>query len=130
MSARLAAALLGLAAAAPLAAVGLGPLAKEGVIDGPRQGFYLNVYNPYPATTAFVLYAVGPDDEERQARVEILPGEVDLAPERGRRILVIADGLAVGETYRFRVCAQRRTPLEGISLNARVCSKLTSRRIG
>ena len=38
----------------PAAAVGLGPLAKEGITDSDRKGFYLTVINPYP----FVLAAV------------------------------------------------------------------------
>ncbi len=123
------AALAGLAIALPAVAVGLGPLKIDGLIDGPREGFGLDLYNPYEQATDYVLYAVGADDETTQARVSIMPAQVSLGAERSRRILVIADDLAVGETYHFRVCAQRKTPPEGITLNARVCSKISAHRV-
>jgi hypothetical protein len=121
---------LGLLAATSAAAVGLGPLTMQGTIDGPREGFSLELYNPYSDATDFVLYPVGLDDETAQARVTILPAEVELGAQRNRRILVVASDLAVGETYKFRVCAQRKTPPEGVMINARVCSKITARRVG
>ncbi|QJU57493.1 hypothetical protein HL653_06535 [Sphingomonas sp. AP4-R1] len=117
-------------AASSAAAVGLGPLVLQGVIDGPREGFSLELYNPYPEATDFVLYPVGLDDETAQDRVAILPAEVQLGSQRNRRILVVATALAAGETYKFRVCAQRKTPPEGVMINARVCSKITARRVG
>ena len=118
-----------LAAAAPAPAVGLGPLRLEGVIDGPREGFMLDLYNPYQETAAFELYAIGLDDETPQPRVTILPAEAPLGAERSRKVLVVVDELQVGETYRFRVCAQRKMPGDGLRINARVCSKISSRRV-
>ena len=118
-----------LVVAGPALAVGLGPLRLDGVIDGPREGFALDLYNPYSATTEFVLQAVGPDDEIAQPRVTVLPAEAALGAERRRRVLVVVDDLAVGETYHFRVCAQRREPPEGSMINARVCSKLSAHRV-
>lgn len=117
-------------AATSASAVGLGPLKLEGAIDGPREGFSLNLYNPYADATEFVLYPVGMDDETAQDRVTILPAQISLGGQHDRRILVIANDLAVGETYKFRVCAQRTTPPEGVMINARVCSKITARRVG
>ena len=116
-------------AAAPAFAVGLGPLKIDGMIDGPREGFALDLLNPYPVATDFVVKAIGAEDEEAQARVTVLPAETELGPERRRRVLVVVDELAVGETYHFRVCAQRREPPEGIAINARVCSKLSAHRV-
>ena len=126
------AALAGLAvlAASSATAVGLGPLVLQGVIDGPREGFSLELYNPYAEATDFVLYPVGLEDETTQQRVTILPAQVQLGSQRNRRILVVASELAIGETYKFRVCAQRKTPPEGVMINARVCSKITARRVG
>lgn len=115
---------------ASVAAVGLGPLRVDGMIDGPREGFALTLVNPYREAEAFVAYPVGLEDEEAQPRVTVLPAEAVLGPGRSRSLLVIADGLAPGETFRFRVCAQRRTPPQGILINARVCSKITAHRVG
>ena len=53
-------------ASAPAFAVGLGPLAKSGVTDTDRKGFYLTLINPYPTATAFHAYAIGPQDETPQ----------------------------------------------------------------
>lgn len=111
-------------------AVGLGPLTRSGVIDGPREAFMLTLFNPYEQPTEFVAYPIGRDDDAPQARVAVYPAETRLAARSTRQITVIASGLAVGETYDFRVCAQRKTPPEGIAINARVCSKLSARRIG
>ena len=116
--------------ATPALAVGLGPLTVQGIIDGPREGFSLDLYNPYPETVAFVLYPIGIEDETVQDRISIMPAEAQLGGGRSRRILVVASDLAIGESYRFRVCAQRRMPPEGVTINARVCSKLTARRVG
>ncbi|MET0241790.1 MAG: hypothetical protein ABW184_18005 [Sphingobium sp.] len=129
---KVAAAFAGLLLAAPLGAVGLGPLNDEGVIDGPRKGFTLTLYNPYTVPTEFEAYAVGPDneDETRQTRVTILPERAILGAGQSRRLLVIADDLKPGETYRFRLCAERAASPSGEMIHARVCSKLSARRIG
>lgn len=118
-----------MALTAPLGAVGLGPLSSEGVIDGPRRGFSLTLLNPYAEKTEFRAYAVGADNELPQLRVNILPAIATLGPRQSRRLLVIADELAAGETYSFRVCAERSTPPEGLRITARVCSKLSAHRI-
>lgn len=115
-------------AAAPAFGVGLGPLAKAGVTDGPQKGFYLTLINPYPVATGFRAYAVGAEDERAQARVVVLPAEVTLGGNTNRRLLVIANDLAPGETYAFRVCAERAAPQQG-NVHARVCSHLTARRL-
>lgn len=115
-------------ASAPAFAVGLGPLAKSGVTDTDRKGFYLTLINPYPAATGFHAYAIGPQDETPQPRVRILPGDITLAGRTSRQILVIATGLAPGETYAFRVCAERTQTPEGM-IHARVCSRLGARRL-
>ncbi|MDQ8756442.1 hypothetical protein RCO27_09390 [Sphingosinicella sp. LHD-64] len=115
-------------ATAPAAGVGLGPLAKSGITDGPRKAFYLTLINPYPTATAFRAYAVGERDETAQPRVTIFPGETTLGGNANRRLLVIADDLAAGETYAFRVCAERAEPSEGL-IHARVCSHLAARRL-
>ncbi|MBB6124730.1 hypothetical protein [Sphingobium subterraneum] len=127
---RLAAAILPLALVSPALAVGLGPLTNEGVIDGPRKAFQLTLYNPYPEAVAFRAYAVGIDDETPQERVMILPATTTLGPNVSRRLIIIATDLTVGEIYRFRVCAERATPPEGIQINARVCSKMSAHRLG
>lgn len=124
------AALLAAAAlpAVPALAVGLGPLVKSGVTDGPRKAFYLTLINPYPSATAFRAYAIGMTDEQPQPRVRILPGDVTLGGNTNRRLLIVAGGLTPGETYEFRVCAERAQPIEGM-IRARVCSKLSARRL-
>lgn len=117
-------------AAGPAAAVGFGPLTAGGLIDGPRQGFTFDLMNPYAATTDFRVYAVGWTDEIRQPRVEVFPAEATLGADRTRRVMVVADDLAVGEVYQFRVCAERKDPAEGNLIHARVCSKVTAHRVG
>lgn len=119
--------------AAPLGAVGLGPLKEDGVIDGPRKGFNLTLYNPYEQPVEYRAYAVGAEDgdETAQARVTVLPARAILGSRQSRHLLVIASDLAPGETYRFRLCAERAAPPpSGVMVNARVCSKLSARRIG
>lgn len=115
--------------AAPAAAVGLGPLVAEGQTLSDRKGFYLTLINPYPSRAQFRLYGVGYDDEQPQARVVILGDKAALPAASQRRVLIIAEDLQPGETYRFRVCAERADASEG-TLHARVCSKLTARRVG
>ncbi len=114
--------------AAPALGVGLGPLAKSGITDGPRKAFYLTLINPYPAAARFSAYAVGPVDEAMQTRVSILPADATVAGRGSRRLLVIAEDMAPGETYEFRVCAARADLPEGM-IHARVCSRLSARRI-
>lgn len=126
---RLAALIAGLALlAAPALGVGLGPLAKSGITDGPRKAFYLTLINPYPAAARFSAYAVGTADEAMQTRVSILPADATVAGRGSRRLLVIAEDMAPGETYDFRVCAARADLPEGM-IHARVCSRLSARRI-
>lgn len=129
MSRRPLAGLAALLLAAPVGAVGLGPLTKSGVIDGPSEAFYLTLLNPYETATEFRIYPVGHQDEDLQARVDVFPHAPTLAGRATRQVLVIANGLTVGETYQFRVCAERAMPPQGIAINARVCSKLSARRI-
>lgn len=119
-----------LLATAPSGAVGLGPLKLDGVIDGPRRGFGLTLYNPYEETMTFRAYAVGADDETVQTRVDVIPDRAALGPRTSRRLLVIANDLQLNETYRFRVCAERAVPPTGVAINARVCSTLSARRVG
>lgn len=114
--------------AAPALGVGLGPLTKAGITDGPRKAFYLTLINPYPAAARFTAYAVGPADEAMQTRVSILPADATVAGRGSRRLLVIAEDMAPGETYDFRVCAARADQPEGM-IHARVCSRLSARRL-
>ena len=116
-------------AVSPALAVGLGPLSKSGITDGPAKAFYLTLYNPYKARTAFDVYAIGSADEAPQARVRFPVRSFALRAESGRRFVVIADGLAPGESYAFRVCAEKADDKEE-PIHARVCSRITARRIG
>ncbi len=115
--------------AAPSGAVGLGPLTKEGSIAGPRKAFYLTVVNPEARSMTYVSNAIGFDDEQAVGRVAIFPASIQLGAYQNRQILVIASDLQPGETFRFRVCAERAQPPEGTTIHARVCSKLTARRL-
>lgn len=128
--ARLAAAAWLALAAAPALAVGFGPLTADGTIDGPREGFTFELMNPYPAATGFRVYAVGPADEAVEPRVTLYPAAATLGGGRSRRVLAVADGLRPGETFHFRVCAERDDPSEDTLIHARVCSKVTARRVG
>jgi hypothetical protein len=118
-----------LASAAPAGSVGLGPLLKEGLTDGPRKAFWLTIVNPYGRTEEFSTSAIGIADESDQPRVAVLPSTVKLGAGRDARLLVIADDLQPMENYRFRVCATLAHPPTGVFINARVCSKLGARRI-
>jgi hypothetical protein len=117
-------------AAAPAAAVGLGPLKNEGVTASERKGFYLTLINPYEKSERFRLYSVEWDSEAPVARVRIPIASPVLGAKSQRRILVIDTGLVPGETHRFRVCAERVDPAGEAIIHARVCSKLTARRLG
>lgn len=111
-------------------AVGLGPLSADGVTRTDRKGFYVTLINPYPTAERFTLYGVGWDDEVTTERVRIPLESPVLGPKSQRRLLVIATGLVPGETYKFRVCAERVEPSGEGMINARVCSKLSARRVG
>lgn len=123
-----AAALVAVLASGTVGAVGLGPLSKAGVTDGPAKAFYLTLFNPYPARTSFVIYAVGNDDEERQGRVHVPVAPMPLAGQTSRKFMIYADGLTPGETYAFRVCAEKADNQES-EIHARVCSRITARRL-
>lgn len=127
---RLLAATALLAAPTAAMAVGLGPLTVSGLIDGPNEGFRLTLVNLDASAGDFTLYGTAWDGEARQPRIAILPPEATLGAGRTRDVLVIAQDLSVGETYRFRVCAERKPDSEGTMIHARVCSKITARRIG
>lgn len=121
--------LAGLSLAAGSAfAVGLGPLEKGGLTDGPGKAFYLTLINPYPRAERFTAEPLGLTDETRAPRVVVFPAQTIVAPNRSRQLLVIVRDLQPGETYMFRVCAQR-PPLPQETVHARVCSKLTARRL-
>lgn len=122
-------ALLGAIAAAPAAAVGLAPLSKQGLTDGPSKAFYLTVINPYPRVERFDLQALAPGAEAQEPAVRLIPQSVAIGGGGSRRVLVIADSIAPGTTRTFRVCAER-TPLPTETIHARVCSTLSARRVG
>jgi hypothetical protein len=103
---------------------------KQGIVDESSEAFYLTLYNPYNEYTDFVAYPVGINDENPQVRVTVYPDEAMVGAQRSRQLIVIANGLMAGEVYQFRVCAQRKTPPEGIMINARVCSKISAHRVG
>lgn len=116
------------AVAAPAFAVGLGPLAKVGVTDGPAKAFYLDIRNPYDHSETFHSAAVEWKTEDPATRVTVFPSVITLSPHGTRKLLVIADRLEPGESYTFRVCAFR-PPKENETVYARVCSRLTARRL-
>lgn len=122
-------ALLLAALAAPAAAVGLGPLVASGITGSERKGFYLTLINPYPAAHAFRLYAVGLDDEDPRPRVHLPVDRPVLGAGGQRRVLAIATGLQPGERFDFRVCAERVAPDPKEFVHARVCAKLSARRV-
>ena len=119
---------LGLFIAAPAVAVGLGPLAKEGVTDSDLKGFYLTVINPYPRSETFTLTPLDATVEAPAPRVTAIPSRMTIGGGRNRKVLVVASGLVPRERYTFRVCAER-PPLPTETIHARVCSTLTARRV-
>lgn len=121
-------ALLLLALASPVLAVGLGPLLRSGITDGPGKAFFLDVSNSEPQVQNLVLTPLALDSELPAARVHVVPKSILLAPGGHRRVIVIARLLSPGESYSFRVCAERPVRPEE-TFHARVCSKLTARRI-
>lgn len=120
--------LLAALGATPAAAVGLGPLSKEGVTDSDRKGFYLTVINPYPRAETFTLTPLDSATEAPAPRVTAFPDRLTIGGGRTSKILVVASGLAPRERYTFRVCAER-PPMPTETIHARVCSKLTARRV-
>lgn len=110
-------------------AVGLGPLTSSGFTNADRKGFYLTLINPYPQQERFKLYSLQWDNEQPDPRVQIPTKEPLLGAKAQRRILVVDTGLSVGEEHKFRVCAERIEPADREVIHARVCSKLTSRRV-
>lgn len=112
----------------PVFAVGLGPLSREGVTRSPAKAFYLDLRNPYANPRNFRIYSED-DNGLPTELVEIRPASLRLPGNSGRRILVIAGGLAPGEDRSFRVCAELDEDTRG-AIHARVCSQLRARRIG
>lgn len=113
--------------AAPAAAVGLGPLVKQGLTDGPAKAFYLTLINPYPDARDFRAYPTTLDDQPID-HVEVIPSLVRLGGNKNRKLIVIARDIEPGQTFTFRVCAELQHQPEG-TVHARVCSKLSARRI-
>ena len=109
-------------------AVGLGPLEKSGMTDGAGKAFYLTLINPYPHAERFTLEPHALLDEQPAPRVVIFPDDATVAAGGRRQVLVIVRRIEPGETYIFRVCAQR-PPRPEETIHARVCSKLTARRL-
>lgn len=123
---------LALLLASPAFAVGLSPLGKDGLTAGPNKAFYLTVINPYAEPRVFT---VTPEAEATPAPTEalatkdiaILPATLTIAPRGQRRVMVVLRNLAPGESRTARVCAQLAKQ-EGL-IHARVCSKLSARRL-
>lgn len=114
--------------AAPAAAVGLGPLVKDGVTDGPRKAFYLTVSNPYSDARIFRAYATGLEDEIDGQPVDVIPNVMSIGGGESRKIIVVANDLQPGQQVAFRVCAELKERMKG-TIHARVCSKLSARRM-
>lgn len=113
---------------APALAVSLGPLAKSGITDGSGKAFYLDLRNNETQAQDFRIDALEQDHVTPARRVTVFPSRVTLAANNGRKLFVIVSGLTAGETYSFRVCAYR-PPQPTETVLARVCSKLTARRL-
>lgn len=110
----------------PLAAVGLGPLSRSGMTDGADKGFWLTVMNPEKEPRSFRVYALDQDWQPIET-VELRPKMPRIAAGRQSRVLAIVRGLEPGESRTVRVCAEEEYQ-EG-QIHARVCSKLTARRL-
>lgn len=121
-----------LALSASAGAVGLGPMVRDGVTDGERKGFYLTLINSERRFETYQAVAIGFDDEGpiSEDRVTILPSRAIVPADSTRQLLVVVKDLQPSETFRFRVCSQVANPPQGEMIHARVCSKLTARRIG
>ncbi|MDP4573540.1 hypothetical protein Q9K02_00120 [Qipengyuania sp. G39] len=105
----------------------MGPLEKSGITDGPKKGFYLTVLNPYDKPETFRTFPAVLGGEDAPQAVTVRPERFVLAAGRQRRVLVVVDELTPGETREFRVCTEKDKE-EGV-IHARVCSKLSARRI-
>ena len=117
------------AIAVPAMAVGLGPMKREGVTVSEKKGFYLTVINPYPQTKQFRIVAREMETEVPLDNVEILPATGAIGGNTNRRVLVVFKNLEVGEVRQARVCARLDRPVQGVGIDARVCSKLQARRL-
>lgn len=115
--------------AAPALATDFGPLVREGITDGPRKGFWLQLRNPYDRAVQFETASLEAADERPAANVSVYPARPMLGSKGSRRLLVVIDGLQPGETRTVRVCAARQ-PSPREMHYARVCSRLTARRLG
>lgn len=113
--------------ASPAGAVGMGPLSKSGITDGPAKGFWLTIINPYADLREFRAYPLSADSGESVGNVAIRLALSRTPPNGSRRILVTVSALAPGEVRRLRVCAEL-AQAEG-TLHARICSALTARRV-
>ena len=109
-------------------AVSLGPLEKSGTTDGPGKAFYLTLGNPEAKAARLRIEAFERDGKTVARRVSIFPPDTILGSGGTRKLLIVAQGLAPGETYTFRVCAYR-PPEPKETILARVCSKLTAHRL-
>lgn len=116
-------------ASQPAGAVGLGPLSHSGTTMNERKGFYLTLINPYPTQARFRLYSREWASETPASRVLITFPTPTLAPRSQRRVLIVATGLVPGEEHKFRICAERVGAPEEAMVHARICSKLTARRL-
>lgn len=125
MRRRLLPVVLTLIAASPALAVGLAPLAKEGITAGPAKAFYLTVINPYPEARTYRAYVEGGDPAHDE--VAIVPASLTIKPGGQRRVTVVIRGLEPGETRETRICAELARQ-EGM-IHARVCSQLVARRL-
>lgn len=109
-------------------AVGLGPLSKSGITDGPQKAFYLTLINPYPQAERFTVDALETASEVKVERVLVFPNDVQVAGNHSRQLLVVVRDLQPGEQFDFRVCAQK-PPAPEETVHARVCSTLMARRL-
>ena len=119
--------LCALCVAAPLSAVGLSPLVKSGLTDGPAKAFRLTVINPYRDAREFRLYVESAAEVGSDENIQIRPGKLRIAGQKQRRVLVILTDLKPGENRSVRVCASLAEQ-QGI-INARVCSDFSARRV-
>lgn len=117
-----------LSVSAAAGAVSFGPLQRSGVTDRPGKAFYLSIANPYSTIERFQIRAMEAVADDAADRVVIFPSDLALGGGSRRQVLVIVKPLQPNETYRFRVCASR-SPKPQETVNARVCSNLTARRL-
>jgi hypothetical protein len=120
-----------IALSASAGAVGLGPMVRDGATDTDRKGFYLTLINSERRYETYKALAIGFDDERpiSDDRVTILPSQVVVPADSTRQLLVVVKDLKPSETFRFRVCSEIANPPPGEMIHARICSKLTARRV-